>query len=85
MKEILRSPFNPYKKIDPDLFTEMELEVITLICEGKTNIEIAQLLFSSLRNIERIRRDVQKKMKVKRTAGLIIYAIKNGLYKGPAL
>lgn len=84
MKEILHSTFNPYEKLKPTLFIESELKVIRLICEGKTNEEIARAMFFSLRNLVRIRKTILDKMKVKKTAGLIIYAVKNGLYKGPA-
>jgi len=84
MKEILDSTFNPYKKLKPALFSELQLKVITLLCEGKTNDEIAVEIFSSLRNIERIRSAIMEKMKVKTKAGLTIYAVKNGLYHGKA-
>lgn len=84
MKEILDSTFNPYKKLKPALFSELQLKVITFICQGKTNDEIAVEIFSSLRNVERLRSTIMDKMKVKTKAGLIIYAVKNGLYRGKA-
>lgn len=82
MKEILSSTFNPYKKLNPASFTETELKVITLICEGKTIDDISGQIFTSRRNVNRIRNAILQKMKVKTTAGLIIYATKSGLYKG---
>lgn len=85
MKEILRSTFNPYKKIKPVDFTETELKVIILICEGKTLNRIAGEIFASRRNVNRIHKAILQKMKVKTKAGLIICATKSGLYKGPAL
>lgn len=84
MKEILDSTFNPYIKIKPALFSGPELEVITLLCQGITNDVIAMETFSSLRKVERMRRIIMAKMKVKTKAGLIIYAVKNDLYRGKA-
>lgn len=85
LKEILSSTFNPYKKLKPALFTEQEIKVITMICEGKTNEEIAKEIFSSLRNVERIRKEILEKMNVKKTTGLVFYATKTGLFNGPPL
>lgn len=84
MKGILRSTFNPYKKLKMDLFTETELKVITFLCEGKTIDEIGGAIFTSRRNVNRIRKSILVKMKVRKTAGLIICATKSGLYKGRA-
>jgi DNA-binding NarL/FixJ family response regulator len=77
---IAKSKFNPYKKIDRIEFTEREKEIIGLICNELTNKEIADKLFLSSRTVEGHRLKILEKMNVKNTVGLVVYAIKNGLY-----
>jgi DNA-binding NarL/FixJ family response regulator len=78
---IAHSQFNPYRKTERVHFTEKEIEVIQLICQEKTTKEIADKLFLSYRTIEGYRQRLLEKMEVKSTAGIVIYAIKTGLYK----
>jgi DNA-binding NarL/FixJ family response regulator len=60
-------------------FTERELEVLKLICEEKTASEIGKEIFLSPRSIEGIRQRLIEKVGVRNTAGLVLYAIKNGI------
>jgi DNA-binding NarL/FixJ family response regulator len=60
-------------------FTERELEVLKLICEEKTAAEIGKEIFLSPRSIEGIRQRLIEKVGVRNTAGLVLYAIKNGI------
>ncbi len=73
------------KKVKPvftsDAFTKNEIEVLQLICDGLTNKEIAERVNKSVRTIEGYRASMFDKSNSKNTAGLIIYAIKNKLYK----
>jgi DNA-binding NarL/FixJ family response regulator len=82
-KRISKGNFNPYQKMDPDLFNQEEIEIIRLICEEKTSLEISIPLLKSVRQVERIRAVIVTKMHVKNSAGLIIYAVKNGIYEIP--
>jgi DNA-binding NarL/FixJ family response regulator len=61
-------------KID---FTERELEVLKLFCEGYTVSEIAEKLFLSVKTIEAHRSKLIFKTESKNTIGLILFAIKN--------
>lgn len=63
------------------LFTERELEVLRLICEEYTNAEIADKLNVSRRTVESHRNNLIEKSGVKNAAGLVVYAIRNGIYK----
>lgn len=74
--------FNPYRKPQKLVFNERETSIIRLICQGFTNREIAAQLFLSKRTIETHRENILHKMKVDSTAALIVYAMKNGIYKG---
>jgi DNA-binding NarL/FixJ family response regulator len=80
-KMISGSRFNPHKKREKIDFTEREIEIIGLICQQLTNKEIGDQLFISTRTVEGHRMKIQEKMQVKNSIGIVIYAIKNGLYK----
>ena len=60
-------------------FSKREYEVLQLICDGFTNSQIAEKLFLSTRTVEGYRYKLCDKVGVKNTAGLVRYAIKNGL------
>ncbi|GGB89041.1 response regulator [Dyadobacter sediminis] len=57
-----------------------EKEVLQKVCSGQTIKEIAQDLKLSVHTIHYYHRCVMDKMKVKRTADLIVFAIQNKLY-----
>lgn len=78
---IAKSKFNPYKKSPKTEFTEREKQIITLICDEYSNKEMASKLDLSIRTVEGHRKNIEEKMNVKNTAGIVVYAIKNGLYK----
>jgi DNA-binding NarL/FixJ family response regulator len=60
-------------------FTEREIEVLKLICEEKTAVEIGKEIFLSPRSVEGIRQRLIEKVGVRNTAGLVMFAIKNGI------
>lgn len=66
-------------KADAEL-TESEIEVMKLICEGKTDKEIGKLKNRSEATISTHRQNILKKIKGHKTADIIIYAIQNGIY-----
>lgn len=59
--------------------TPREREILLLICQEFTNKEIAEKLSLSTRTVDGHRNRLLEKCNAKNTAGLIIYAIKNGL------
>jgi two-component system, NarL family, response regulator NreC len=78
-KLISKSKFKgPDKKID---FSEKEKEIILFICREFTNKEIGDKMFLSKRTVDSYRAKIMEKMEVKSTAGIVIYAIRHGLYK----
>ncbi len=60
-------------------FSKREKEVLQYICDGYTNSEIADKLFLSTRTVEGYRYKLCEKVGVKNTAGLVRFAVKNGL------
>lgn len=59
-------------------FSERELQVLKLICEEKTAPEIGKELFLSHRSVENIRQRLIEKVGVRNTAGLVMFAARNG-------
>jgi len=78
---IAHSKFNPYSPTERPSFSDKEVEIIRLICREYTNKEIGQQLFLSARTVEGYRVKILEKMQVKSTAGIVIYAIKNGMFR----
>lgn len=62
-------------------FSLREVQIIRMICEGRNNHEMADKLFLSSRTIEKHRFNIMKKMEVKTSAEMVVYAIKNNLYQ----
>ncbi|MFZ1729395.1 MAG: response regulator transcription factor [Bacteroidota bacterium] len=59
--------------------TKRETEILRLIAEGLTNREIGEKLYISIRTVNTHRTNLMQKLKLHETAGLVRYAIKNGL------
>ena len=59
--------------------SERELEVLKLIGEGLTNIEIADRIFLSKRTVEGHRQSLIRKTNTQNTASLVKFAVANGL------
>jgi DNA-binding NarL/FixJ family response regulator len=64
---------------EPVLLSERENEIITLIAEGLTNVQIADQLFLSTHTINTHRKNIMSKLGVKNTAGIVMYAVKANL------
>lgn len=60
--------------------TDREREIVEMICEGKVNKEIAEDLNISIRTVETHRKNIAEKTNAKNIAGVVIYAIKRGIY-----
>lgn len=58
---------------------DRETDVLKLICQELTTAEIAEKIFLSPRTIEGLRTSLIEKTGVRNTAGLVLYAIKNGI------
>lgn len=54
---------------------EREKEILKLLWDEKSNKEIADHLYLSVRSVEKIRQDLKEKVGVKSTVGLLKYAI----------
>lgn len=65
--------------LPPDPLTSREHQVLQLIAEGKTTKEVALLLGVSFKTAESHRARIMTKLDVHGTAGLVRYAIRQGL------
>ncbi|HYC39002.1 MAG TPA: response regulator transcription factor [Chitinophagaceae bacterium] len=77
-KLVLKNNLKPSFNQDIEL-TERELQVLKLICEEKTAAEIGREIFLSPRSVEGIRQRLIEKVGVRNTAGLVMFAAKNGI------
>jgi DNA-binding NarL/FixJ family response regulator len=76
---IVRSMFNPVKSDEPVVLNDRERTIIKMICQQKTAEEIADKIFLSKRTVEGYRTRILEKINAKNTAGVVIYALKNGI------
>jgi len=77
LKNIIKS-FQQTKDADnKDDLTEREIEVLKLICDGYSDIDIAEKLFLSPQTVNKHRANILSKTGVKNSVSLVVYAIKN--------
>jgi DNA-binding NarL/FixJ family response regulator len=61
------------------LLSDREKEIVTLICDGLTNKQIADQLFLSSKTIDNHRTSIMKKLEVHNVVELIRFCLKNSL------
>jgi DNA-binding NarL/FixJ family response regulator len=67
-----------YESLD---FSAMEFRVIRLICMGLETKEIAEKLNMAVATVNKMRGQIYDKVDAKSTAGVILFAIRTGIYK----
>ena len=88
VNRILLKKSHSKQKVAPNLsqeitISERERDVIKYICMEFTAQEIAQKLEVSPRTVEAIRDKLKTKTGAKSMAGLVMYAVKNGIIQQP--
>ncbi len=81
-KQVLSGYLNQAEQIKEDSYdelTERELELVSLIAEGKKNKEIAELLSISIHTVQSHRLNLMKKLDIHDSGQLVRYAIRRGL------
>ena len=68
-------------ELPPDPLTPREHEVLLLVAEGKTTREIAEVLGISVKTAESHRTHILRKLDTPNIAGVVRYAIRQGLIK----
>jgi DNA-binding NarL/FixJ family response regulator len=64
------------------IFTEREIQIINYILKGRSNEQIADILYLSEKTVATHKRNIMKKAQVKKTSDLILYALEKGFNKG---
>jgi len=83
--EIAGELIQTYKKLTPGQrtinqnLTDRQKEILQLITEGHLTKEIADILCISVRTVERHKYNMMQELKLKTTADLVKYAIKQGI------
>ena len=77
LKNFVRNASKPEGDRIGNQLTQREVEVLKLYAEGKTNQEIADQLFISIRTVESHKNHVMQKLNLKSNVDLIKFAIKN--------
>lgn len=78
LADIIRWRLGKQESEHPEHLTSREVEVLKFIANGKTSQEIADFLSISPVTVHNHRVNIKKKLKIKRTADLIKYAIQQG-------
>ena len=79
MDNLLRKKSVKQESVCEIPLSKRETEVLMLICVEKTNREIANELFISIRTVESHKRNLLEKTGCKNIAGLVIYALERNL------
>ena len=70
---------NEEKSSENIVFSDRELEILTLVCKGLSTKEIADKLFISSRTVEKHRANLMTKIEAKNIIEVIIYGLKHQL------
>ncbi len=71
-------------KENKPLLTDLEIQIIKLVCKEMTSKQIALKLSTKkkmypLRTVEGYRRNIQKKIGVRSSVGIALYAVQHGI------
>lgn len=66
-------------EVQPDPLSPRERQVLQLLAEGKKTREVSELLSISIKTAESHRTRMMKKLGIKETAGLVRYALRQGV------
>jgi DNA-binding NarL/FixJ family response regulator len=85
MADIIRGQSGDYQARPPsNPLTPREKEVLRLIADGKTSREIAALLDIAPLTVDHHRRNIMKKLNLKKNVNLVRYAIQSGYITVPS-
>jgi len=77
-----RSPIHHQQVLTDFGLTGREREILSMIAESHTSQKIGEKLFISQRTVETHRSNIMQKLGIKNSAGLVRFAIENGLLTG---
>jgi DNA-binding NarL/FixJ family response regulator len=77
IQETIVSTKNTKGNLETGFLSPREIEILQLICQQKTTLEIAEHLYLSPRTVEGHRNNLLLKTESRNIAGLVVYAIQN--------
>lgn len=83
-KALVASSVNSIKREEIDeanILDTIDLKIIEMVCDGKTNKEISEMIHLSIRTVEGRRLRISKKTETTNLVQLVVYAIKNRIYR----
>jgi DNA-binding NarL/FixJ family response regulator len=79
MKSYVRKVRSESVLLENKILTHRELELLKLVATGLSNQEIAERLFISPKTVDCHKGNIMQKLKLKNTAEMVLYAVKNKL------
>lgn len=80
-QSLLKKPVSSQQILGASQLSNQEIQVLALICEQKTCEEIADQLFRSVLTIKKHRQNIILKTGSENTVGLVLYALRNGIFE----
>jgi DNA-binding NarL/FixJ family response regulator len=77
---LAKSRADLFRQQEQPKFSNKEKQIIQLICQEYASKEIADQLHLTHRTVEFYRKEIQKKIGARNMAGVIVYALRNGLF-----
>jgi DNA-binding NarL/FixJ family response regulator len=78
IKQILANGYFA-EQLPQNSFSERELEILRYICKGRSNEQIADILFISEKTVGTHRKNIMRKAGVKKAIDLLVWALDNNL------
>lgn len=79
LEEKIKSEKETNFSSDNETLTDREIEILKLIAQGYTNVEISEQLFLSPLTVKTHRNNILKKLNINNTAALVKYAVNLGI------
>lgn len=80
---ILEKHFPKKQHCDAPTLSQRETEIVQFIAQGYTNSQMAEALFLSIHTVSTHRKNILRKLHIKSTSELVLYAIKTGIVESP--
>jgi DNA-binding NarL/FixJ family response regulator len=77
LKSYVKKVKTEHSLLENKTLTQREIEILKLAAVGTSNKEIADKLFISIKTVDCHKNNIVKKLKLKNTAEMVLYALKN--------
>lgn len=77
---IKKVTFEKHEAGEKNLLTEKQKKIVFLLCQQHTALEIADIIGISDATVNNHRAHIMKKLKIKNSIGIALYAVKSGIF-----